>query len=49
MHETELVIVVIILFIMLLPVLLITSFYIWFLIAETINDLIKRFKGGEDG
>lgn len=49
MADTELVIVTIILFIMLLPVLLIVSFYIWFLIAEAVSDLLKRFKGGEDG
>lgn len=49
MHTTEFVIVVIVLFIMLLPVLLITSFYIWFLIAEAITDIINRFKGDEDG
>lgn len=48
MADTELVI-VIILFIMLLPVLLIVSFYIWFLIAEAVNDLIKRLKGDENG
>lgn len=49
MNDTELVIITIILFIMLLPVLLLVSFYIWFVIAEAVNDFIKRLRGDTDG
>lgn len=45
MNNTELVIIIIVLFIMLLPIFLLISLYIWVLICNAFSDLLSMIRG----
>ena len=48
MNNTELVIIIIVLFIMLLPIILLISLFIWVMICNAFSDLINIIRG-DDG